>query len=173
MITDNSCGYRALFLGVKYYELEIKNNSRDPESRSLTRSADRQKAGAGQLMDALQEWLAIKRQEFREQIELREYIPPNETLEEAQIRRQREYDRRYHAFQVERGEALPSEEKENEYLFNIEFDFILQWILPLFQYFKNILAIFFPIDCFGLRTMKKDSAIKLEQWYSEMCEKGE
>ncbi len=30
-----------------------------------------------------------------------------------------------------------------------------------------------PIDNFGIRTMKKDSASKLQQWYNEMSEKGE
>jgi hypothetical protein len=30
-----------------------------------------------------------------------------------------------------------------------------------------------PIDCFGIRTMKKESAAKLQQWYNELSVRGE
>jgi hypothetical protein len=152
LITDNSCGYRALFLGIKYHELEVKNNSRDTQWRSLTRSSERQKAGAEQLMDSLQEWLVIKRQEVRERIESREYIPTNETLEEGQVRRQREYDRRYHAFQVERGEELPNEEEENEYLFNIEFNFETPMDISIVSIFQKYFGTVYQIVALNYRT---------------------
>jgi len=55
-----------LFVGIKYHELGIKDNSRHPEWRTLIQFQRKQEAGARQLCQDVQNYRLIRRQQLQE-----------------------------------------------------------------------------------------------------------
>ncbi len=154
LLTDDSCGYRAIFLGVKYHDLGVANSCND-EWKSLIKSETQQEMGGRRLCNEVHSFLINKRQELQPQ-QQPEIIDLNETTEQRLARelreRQQQYDRSFRAYRLEIGEELPSEEEEDEYLFNnIDFDFETPMDIPILQIFQKFFGNRFQIDAINYR----------------------